>query len=95
MAEPRPRSFSVLVLVILLMTATSVTLVHWHQEWTGKGCELCNVRQQPILTSPVANGPSVPVESEAVWHAETRNYDPETLTLTRSSRAPPAVHHFD
>ena len=85
-----PRSYSVLVLV-LLMTATALTLIHWHKDWTGQGCELCHLRHLPTLHSPVADAPAVPIVAERKWHTDDPTYEPEVFSIARASRAPPPL----
>jgi len=41
-----------LLIAVLLLTATTLTLVHWHSDGVGRGCELCHVRQLPSLYTP-------------------------------------------
>ncbi len=88
------RSFSVFVLAILLTMAAALTLVHWHKDWSGQGCELCHVRQLPTLHSPIADAPAAPIDTEWKWHNEDTQYEPQVFSIIRASRAPPAFVFF-
>jgi len=88
------RTHRALILVLLLLTATSISVVHWHKDFQGQRCELCNVRQQPAVSSPVAGGPAIPIEADFVWHAPEMSYEPAVVILGKPSRAPPQVALF-
>jgi hypothetical protein len=83
------RSYRALVLVVLLLTGLSVTLVHWHSEWTGQGCDLCHVRNLTLVTNPVSGGPATPAEAEVSWFSGDQEYTPQLSLAARPTRAPP------
>jgi hypothetical protein len=87
----RWRSTSLLIMVILLTMASAVALVHWHEDWTGQDCGLCNVRHLPTLH---------PAAEDHLLTLAVREWEPSIVVVdatfdgfarTRLGRAPPVL----
>jgi hypothetical protein len=83
------QSYRALVLIVLLAMTMGVTLVHWHNDWTSQGCELCHVRHLPVLISPEISGPANLFETDADWSKKDIEYVTPPIADKSLSRAPP------
>jgi len=88
------RSYGALIAAILLVSAMWSTVLHWHNDWSDQGCQLCHVKHFPSALGPVAQGPACPVLSEQDWSADNPVCELETFFVNFSSRAPPRSTSF-
>ena len=92
MAERRyinRQSYGALVLALLLVVAIGFTTLHWHNNWTDQGCQLCHVRNLPVALGSLAQGPASPALAERDWLPDNRYSEVEAFTFEFCSRAPP------
>src|SRR6266403_5865319 len=66
------------VLVGLLLLVTTFALLHWHKDWTDRGCQLCHVRNLPSLHSATGVVYGAPVIFQEDWNCEHSSEELET-----------------
>src|SRR5437773_681206 len=86
----KARSRVIVVSVVVLLVATGFALLHWHKDWADKGCQLCHVRHQPSLHTPIVVAYSSVSLSQPDWNREHSADELEPCVRNTSSRSPPS-----